>query len=209
MATHSARNIGAMFDSEFTLVPQVNSVVKSCYSHLRQIAHIRQFLTLDATATLVNAIITSRLDYANSLLIGLPKCVTRKLELVQNNSARLIYMKRKRDHATPLLESLHWLPIEFRIKYKINLLTYKALHGLAPSYLSCLLETYIPIRSLRSSSLKLLCEKKTKSKAGARAFSVCAPKLWNTLPFNIRSSNSLATFKTALKTYYFKLAFNL
>ncbi|PIK39915.1 RNA-directed DNA polymerase from mobile element jockey [Apostichopus japonicus] len=100
----AARYTGAVLDSELGMIPHVNSVVRMCYSHLRQISHIRPLLTRDATATLVNAIVTYRLDYVNSLLFGLPNSTTRKLELVQNNVARIVCKKRKRDHVTPLLD---------------------------------------------------------------------------------------------------------
>ena len=191
------------------MVPHINSVVRSCYSYLRQIGHIRPFLTYHATATLVHSLVTSRLDYVNSLFVALPKCLIRKLELVQNRAARIVCMKKKRDHVTPLLKSLHWLPIEYRIKFKVNLLTFKALHGLAPNYISQLLTQYKPSRSLRSSSQGLLIEPRTKYMTGDRAFSVSAPKLWNVLPIFVRMSNSLSSFKTALKTYYFKVAFTV
>ena len=191
------------------MAPHINSVVRTCYSHIRQIAHIRPFLTRGAAATLTNTIVTSRLDYVNSLLIGLPKCSFRKLELVQNNAARMVCMKKKRDHVTPLLESLHWLPVEYRVRFKVNMLTYKALHGLTPQYLSSLLTPYTPSRNLRSSSQGLLQEKRTKCKAGERAFSVCAPKLWNALPNSVRASGSYVSFKKSLKTHYFRLAFTV
>ena len=99
----------------------VNNVCRSCYLQLRNIGHIRHFLTQDATATLVNALITSKLDYVNSLLYGLPEYLLKRLELIQNSAARLILKKKKSDHASPLLKALHWLPIQYRIKFKINL----------------------------------------------------------------------------------------
>jgi len=171
-----ARNIDAVIDMELNMIAHVNSVVRSCYSHLRQISHIRPFLSQEAASTLVNSIITSRLDYVNSLLFGLPSCVIRKLELVQNNAARLICKKKKRDHMTPVLRELHWLLIDLRIQFKINLMTYKALNGLAPSYLSSMLSFYQPSRTLRLSSQGNLVEKSSKSKrTGDRAYSLSLP----------------------------------
>jgi hypothetical protein len=207
-ASDSAKNIGAVIDSQLNMRDHVNNVCRSCYLQLRNIGHIRHFLTQDATATLVNALITSKLDYVNSLLYGLPEYLLKRLELIQNSAARLILKKKKSDHASPLLKALHWLPIHYRIKFKINLLTYKALHGRAPAYMTELLEQYSPSRTLRSSSKGLLKEKKSRlKKAGDRAFSISAPKLWNNLPEDIVKCENVDLFKKALKTYYFKLAY--
>ena len=112
-------------------------------------------------------------------------------------------------HVTPLLKKLHCLPVEQRIIFKMLLLTFKALNNLCPSYIRDLLETYKPTRSLRSSSRNLLAIPRSKLKSyGDRAFSVCAPKLWNDVPEIIKCSENLNTFKRNLKTYLFKCYFN-
>ena len=131
--------------------------------------------------------------------------MVHRLQLAQNCAARLILCGRKHDHVTPLLKELHWLPVEQRIIFKILLLTFKALNNLCPSYVSDLLETYKPTRSLRSSSKNLLVVPRSQLKSyGDRAFSVCAPKLWNDIPEIIKCSVNLKTFKRNLKTYLFK-----
>ena len=108
-----------------------------------------------------------------------------------------------------ILFSSFWLPVEQRIIFKILLLTFKALNNLCPSYISNLLETCKPTRSLRSSSRNLLAIPRSKLKSyGDRAFSVCAPKLWNDIPEIIKCSVNLNTFKRNLKTYLFKRYFN-
>ena len=207
-AVSSAKNIGAVLDNQLDMVQHVNNICRSCYIQLRQIGQIRAYISQEATATMVNSLITSRLDYLNSLLYGLPDYLLSRLQLVQNNAARLVLRKRKHDHATPLLKALHWLPVSQRIEFKINMLTFKSLNGLAPGYLSCLLAKYEPTRPLRSSSKNLLKEKKSKLKrAGDRSFSVCAPKLWNRLPDKVTQSETLETFKVALKTHLFRIAF--
>jgi len=99
---------------------------------------------------LVHAFMTSRLDYCNALLAGCPAYSINKLQLVQNAPARVLTSSRKYDHVTPILSSLHWLPIKFHINYKVLLLTYKALNDLAYVYLMDLLSPYNPLRSLRS-----------------------------------------------------------
>ena len=154
-------------------------------------------------------LVISRLDYANCLLYGVPKYELNKLQRVQNAAARLITGTTKADHITGALRNLHWLPIEYRIKFKILLFVYKSLHGLAPDYLSSLINVYRPARALRSCHRSLLCLPKTNSVTyGQRAFSYAAPELWNSLPDNIKLSQSIAEFKSSLKTFFFKAAFN-
>ncbi|KAL0147478.1 hypothetical protein M9458_050590 [Cirrhinus mrigala] len=159
-------------------------------------------------SVLVHAFMTSRLDYCNALLGGCPASSINKLQIVQNAAARVLTRSRKYDHITPILKSLHWLPIRFRISYKIALLTYKALNGLAPAYLTSLLPRYNPSRSLRSQNSRLLVVPRiAKSTKGGRAFSHLAPKLWNSLPDNVRGSDTLSRFKSRLKTHLFSQAF--
>ena len=141
-------------------------------------------------------------------MYGLPDYHLRRLQLVQNNAARVVSRINRSASIAQTLKELHWLPVSFRIEYKILLLCYKAVNGLAPQYLAELLSFYVPSRKLRSSSQDLLVEPKARLKTyGERAFSVCAPKLWNKLPSSVRNSASVDTFKTSLKTYMFSKAF--
>ncbi len=201
-------NLGAGFDSDMSMRHHVNIVSKSGYYHLRNIARIKKCLSNEALQTIIHALISSRLDYCNALLAGLPKCVLEKLQYLQNSAARLLSGTRKYDHITPVLKTLHWLPVECRIDFKILLLTYKALHGKAPEYI-CDLLSFRDSRESRSTCLKLLFVPRTKHKTfGDRAFSVYAPRLWNRLPLSIRSAQSVDTFKSEIKTYLFRQYFN-
>ena len=147
----------------------------------------------------------SKLDHCNSLLYNVPKNVIKKLQSVQNAAARLITRSRKCDHITPILRDLHWLRVSERIKFKILLLTFKALHQQSPTYIQDLITRYLPSRSLRSSSTLSLNPVSFNVKTyGSRAFSVSVPELWNKLPDNIRSCENLSLFKHKLKTYLFK-----
>lgn len=130
----------------------------------------------------------------------------QRLQYVQNSAARLLTGSRKYDHITPILKDFHWLPVKQRIIFKILTLTFKALHDVnSPQYLKNMLQLYNPSRSLRSSSKKLLYVPKFDLKSyDARAFSVCAPVLWNSLSDYIRQSESVDVFKSKLTTFLYK-----
>ena len=199
-----ARNIGVIFDENLTLERHVRSVTSSAFFHIRNIGLIRKYLNQEATETLVHAFVSSRLDFCNSLLYGLPQWQLKKLQYVQNTAARLITRTRKGDHITPVLEALHWLPIHQRIEFKLLLLVFKSLHDLAPQYLAELLIPHKPSRPLRSCDMQLLVTPRTVSRYGDRAFRTVAPALWNKLPYSIRNCETISSFKNCLKTYLFK-----
>ena len=205
----SVRNIGCILDEKLLLDDHILSVCKSCFFHIHNIWKIRKYLSRSACETFVHAFVSSKLDFCNSLLYGLPKSSLQKLQHVQNAAARLITFTRIQEHITPILYSLHWLPVEQRIVFKILLLTFKVLHNIAPSYLCDLVKSYVPSRSLRSSSSNLLTKQSYHLKTyGKRAFSYVAPELWNVLPPNIRSCDSISLFKRDLKTWLFRQAFD-
>ena len=131
---------GAYFDRTLSMEKQCNAIARSCYFHIRNIGCIRPFFSEDACKMLVNALVTSRLDYGNALLYGITKHLTDKLQRVHNTVARLI--TKKTDHTTPVLIRLHWLPVEYRSQYKLILYVFKAFHGLAPVYLTELVKPY-------------------------------------------------------------------
>ena len=108
---------------------------------------------------------------------------------------------------TEICKELHWLPIPQRAQFKVLTLVYKALHNDAPSYISAMLQPYEPQRTLRSSKSKYLAAKKTRVRYGSRSFSASGPELWNTLPHDIRNSQSISMFKRKLKTYLFRKAY--
>ena len=158
LASPRAGNTGVLFDESLSLVPQVTAMCKSAFYHLRKIRLIRKHLTFDAAQLLVQALVTSKLDYCNSLLYGLPKNVIKQLRRVQNAAARVVTLSPKFCHITPVLANLHWLPIDLRngIEFKILTVTYKTLHGLARTYIKDVLQSYLPAGDLRSSKKNLL-----------------------------------------------------
>ena len=207
----SVKYLGVTLDCSLTMERHISNVCRSTFLALRRISSIRPFLSSKSTATLVHATVTSRLDYCNSSLSGIPSQQLSRLQRVQNNAVRLITKKRKHDHITPLLQQLHWLPISFRIQFKLAVLAFRFFDNSLPAYLSRSLSLYEPTRALRSSSdSRLLVTHTTSLKSTeVRAFSSSVPKVWNSLPADLRNLQTLSLFKSRLKTYLFKLAFNL
>ena len=146
---------------------------------LRRINSTRHYLSVQATKTLVSAFVFSRLDYCNSLLSGCPQYLLNRLQKVQNNAARLILKASKTDHITPHLRTLHWLPVDARIKHKLCSLCFGAITSTGPVYLSDLLKIYTPSRQLRSSAdIRILCIPSVNTKPyGERSFSYTGPTL--------------------------------
>ncbi len=130
-----------------------NRNVQACkpLNHLRSVAKVKHFLSSKDLEIVIHALISSRLDYCNSLYIGLPQSTPSRLQMVQNAAARFLTGTKKRDHITPVLASLHWLPIKLRVDFKVLLFAYKALHNSAPDYICDLIKPYTASRSLRSS----------------------------------------------------------
>ena len=204
----SVRYLGVSLDKTLSMQTFISDTCRTCFLYIRRIAAIRPHLSDSATARLVTAFITSRLDYCNSLLVGLPAEQINRLQRVQNSAARLVLKKRKREHITPMLLQLHWLPIKYRIQFKLAVLAFRFFEGSLPSYLSEVLIAYQPSRSLRSADEKLLKIPRFNLKTyGARSFSYNASSVWNSLPLSLRNSPSLPQFRSALKTHLFRLAF--
>ncbi len=197
--------LGVTIDSGLSMDQHVNSVVKNCNYHLQALRHIRPSLSRDAAAAIACSIVHSRLDYCNALLVGTTSSNLDKLQRVQNRAARIVSVaSRQQSGSRDLLLKLHWLPVASRITFKTATLCYKALRLGQPSYLSSTLIPYNPVRRLRSSSLELLDEPFVKTKIGGRRFSAVAPRVWNKLPLDCRTADSLSVFKSRLKTHLFR-----
>ena len=204
----ASQNLGVLFDRHMNFECHIKKVVQSCFFHLRNIAKIKAILSFQDLEKIIHAFVSSRLDYCNSLFTTLSRSSVSRLQLVQNAAARLLTNTRRRAHISPVLANLHWLPIACRIDFKILLITYKALHGLAPTYISELLCPLTTVRSLRSTDQCLLAVPKSRLKTkGDRAFVVVAPILWNRLPLVIKNAESVNSFKKLLKTHLFRKHF--
>ena len=130
----SVKNFGFTLDCHLTMNAHVSNIARTCYYELRRLASIRRFLTSTATATLVSAFVSSRIDYCNSLLFGSTHDVTSNLQRIQNNAARVIFRLPKSSSITTHLKSLHWLLVKVRSTYKIICLCYHCHSSTAPSY---------------------------------------------------------------------------
>ncbi len=179
---NQVRNLGVILETDLSFSSHVKAVTKSAYSHLKNIARIRCFVSSHDLEKLVHAFITSRVDYCNGLLTGL----IRQLQLIQNAAARILTRTRKSEHITPVLRSLHWLPVTFRIDFKVLLLVYKSLNGLGPKYMSDMLTEYKPNRPLRSLGSSQLEIPRFHTKQGESAFSYMQPAAGTQLPVEIR-----------------------
>ena len=204
------RNIGAFFDSSLSLESHVNQICRSSYLHLRNLGAIRKYLTPSTAACVAHAFISSKLDYLNALLHNLPDRLLNKLQRIQNTAARIVSQTKRTDHITPVLSSLHWLPVRARIDFKICVIVFRALHGLAPAYLTDLLQIKEPSRQLRSSDngVLLFVPRVRTAAYGDRMFSAAAPVLWNRLPRDIRDLHTENLFHKCLKTHLFRQYFN-
>ena len=140
---------------------------------MRDLRRIRRHLDLDSAKLLATALVSSRLDYCNSLSYGFADIDLTRLQRVQNQLAHLVTKSPPFTRSIPLLRSLHWLPVRFRILFKINLLTYKTLREKQPVYLHSMLAASIPSRSLRSNNGNSLSVPMVKTNTGARAFHSC------------------------------------
>ena len=164
----------------------------------------------DTTEIIVHALISSHLDYANSILYGINNYLFDKLQRVQNNAARVVMNLRKYDHVTDSLIQLHWLPVKARVNFKIILQVYKALNCMAPQYICNMVERVKVNRyNLRNNCNMNLVVPRSFNNYNDRAFAVCGPKLWNSLPNELKSTTEYQLFKSKLKTYLFKQFYQL
>ena len=208
------RNLGVILDSSLKFEKHVSMIVKSCNFQLRNLYTVKRFLDRESLITLVHSLVISRVDYCNSLFLGLPHYVLRKLQSILNRAARLIYSLPPGTPTTSYLIDLHWLPVKARIEFKICLMVFKALKFGEPKYIADMLsfsEAHGD-RSLRSADDPfLLLEPRAVNEhnLASRSFSYVAPRLFNELPIWLKSADSEDTFKKLLKTFIFSKAYDL
>ena len=211
----SVRNLGVWFDADFSFSEHIKRTCKACFLQMRDLRRIRKYLTSEVAVLAANALVSSRLDYCNSLFRGLSGFNQHKLQSIQNTLARIVTNHRKYAHVTPILQKLHWLPVKYRCIFKTATLVYKFLHCGSPSYFepflsfsSCPYSTrhshpdhqYLTVPPFHSSVLK-------SAKHFGHSFAFDAPKIWNDLPQDVRSATSVASFRKKLKSYLFAKAY--
>ena len=203
-STQTLKSLGVILNSTLTMEEFVSQKCQSAGMYLRRLSKVRKCLSFNATHTLLNAFVLGRIDYCNSLLIGISGYLISRLQRVQNWAIRVLFKLSRYDHITFYYTEVHWLPINQRINFKILLLTYKSINGHNPSYLKDLFSSYVPGRDLRSAEGMLLTKPKMLTSIGERAISYQGPLLWNELPDYIKKANSIDNFKKKLKTFLFQ-----
>ena len=202
--------LGALLDNTLSFDPHVSSKVQKAMANFVKIKSICKYITREACTTLLLMLCMSHLDYLNAVLYGIPNKTLNKYQRIQNMCAKLALGKSKYDSSTESLKTLYWLPIRQHIEFKILELTHKCINNSAPRYLQDLISVKAQIwANMRSSSMGVLLNIPTVKQTtfAARSFRYVAPRLWNSLPTNIRCTNNLDKFKALLKTNLFQKAF--
>jgi hypothetical protein len=207
----SVRNLGVLIDNELTLESHVNNVVRSCFHHLRQLRFVRRSLTRPARAALVHSFVLNRVDYCNAVFVGASDKLKTRLQSVLNAAARLVMDGGRYDHITPLLKELHWLKIDERITFKLATIAFNCIkNDSSPEYFNSIFK---PLNdtgraNLRSAANNIVAVPRCKtSRLGPRSFSIAGPSAWNSLPANLRQTDSNFTFRKLLKTFLFSKSF--
>lgn len=207
--SHSVKNVGFTMNASLTCDEQVKAVCRVGYAQLKALSKIKPFVDRASLETIVHTLITTRIDYCNALHYGASQSTLQKLQLLQNSCARLLSGAKRHEHVTPILFELHWLPVKERVAFKTFVMIYNCLQHRGPSYLSELIHPHQPVRPMRHHDNLLLEVPFTRCNyLYTTCFTCYAPRLWNSLPYSIRSVNSLDVFKQRLKTHLFILYFN-
>ena len=201
------RNLGVIFDSSFRFSAQVSSICSSNYYHIRDFAKIRRYLDNSTAIAVANALVGSRLDYCNSLLNSISKYDLKRLNSIQYSLCRIVQRTSRfsREHMSPHLKSLHWLPVKQRIKFQWCLLIFKTLKLGLPLYFSqyfvlytCKISTRpsVPSKNMLNRDVIPFDRNIYKSKLHfENSFAASGPSVWNSLPEKVRCCDSLYTFR--------------
>ena len=203
----SAKNLGVLFDSSLNFRKHISQTCRACFYHIRDLRRIRKNLSLDLAKHIAVALVSSKLDYCNSLFHNMPEKDIARLQRVQNCLARVVTNAPRFSRPVPILKQLHWLPVNFRIHFKICAITFRTLKENQPAYLADLLVRPKCSKYLCSTNSNRFVVPRIKTKAGSRAFSISGPALWNALPVPIRNAKTILTFRKLLKSHPFDLAF--
>ena len=200
--SESIKILGVTLDNRLTMQKHITNTCQSSYMHIRKINSIRRYLSEQATLTLINSTVLIRLDYCNSVYVGLPQTSLHKLQLAQNTAARVASCTPRYHHITPILQQYNWLPIAQRCQLKLLVLTFKVLHREAPQYIIDLFHWYSPARPLRSSLTRSLVPNRNQTiRYGKRLIDTSTAALCNSLPNEIKCATNRIQFKKLIKLY--------
>ena len=205
------RDLGVLLNSELTMRQHISKINGVCFIHLWCLMKVRRILGSSVTCRLVTAFVASRLDYCNALLAGLSQSTITPLQRIENAAVRLVSGLRPRDHVTSSLHELHWLPIRYRIIFKLCLMLHNAHVGRSPRYIIDTLSRRANManrgqhRSSASSKYELPA---LHLKIGEWAFSYSGPAFWNSLPSEMTSIRDTQTVKSRMKTHVFRLTYD-
>ena len=210
----TAKNLGFYFDHRLSMDDQISHISQICYLNLRNLRRIGSRLNHTLKVQLVHANILSIIDYCNSVYAGITEKNLKRLQKIQNNAVRYIFKlngKMKWTSISPYLKKLHFLPVVYRIQYKIAFLVFKCINNLAPKYL----KDFISLRDTKKMGVRLdddffllkIPSPSNFSRTEA-SFQYNGPKIWNNLPYRIRCLADIDIFKKSLKNYYFDIAFS-
>ena len=207
------KNLGFPIDRTLNFNAQINQVCRKGFNLLRNLWKISSKLNnIDLKTRLITSCLFPHIDYCNSLYACLPNKYIHKLQRLMNAAVRFIFNFRRfeRISISEHLKKLHFLPVKYRVDFKVCSLVYKIMIGAAPEYLANLIRPKTSLPSLRVYNDQFLLEvpKPEKENYKNRCFSLYAPKLWNSLPKEIRSACSLLEFQSKLKTHYFSIAYS-
>ena len=154
-----------------------------------------KYLSPKAAKSVACALVTSHLDYCNSLLYNLPDRFIERLQRVQNCLARVVCKASRFSSSKPLSDFLHWLPVKYRIRFKLCTITFKASLFHQLTYLFNYLVPLQNLKLLRSTNTNMLTVPRFRTKWGSRAFAVATPSTWNSLPVNLRTASTVTLLK--------------
>ena len=205
----AVKNLGMFLDAELKHTIHINKLTSSSFNTLHNITCVRCDLDQESTKILVQALILSKLDYCNSLFLGIPKCNIAKLQRIQNMSCRIIFQLPKHSNINNYLAQLHWLKIQECITYKVATIMYKCIHNIAPIYLREIAFSELShTRNLRSTQRRLLYTTKSRTEfVHSSSFKSMGPHMGNTLLANVKDSYNIDVFKSRLETHLFSVSY--
>ena len=205
----SVVSLGVNLSNTLDFTKFINKKVQVCSFHLRNLNHIKKSLPTETRILLVTNLILSNLDYCNALLIRATNKDIKPLQRVMNKAIRFTYDVRKREHVSPFLAKAHFLPIWYRVRFKICLIAFKIINGMSPDYLSDGLRMFQPTTKINLRNAhgrdKFMFELPPIHEKNSPLSQLIA--CWNSLPYLIRTTDTLGTFKVQLKTYFYRKAY--